>query len=737
MGHNQSNEGNPEATKRFSNCELNILKNTYRELANKSEGKKCIDKDTFLKVFPLPGLLGERLFAVFNSSKSGAITMDEFINGLCICCRGSNDEKMKFIFHEFDLSDSNSVTPAQLRTLLNHIPHSVVDMIDHHALSDVELDQAESLTEHAVRVDELVKQAFDECDLDHDGKLNFEEFKRWLCSHPEVTLFLSSVFPYDDTVNLLPPSGSSTPHDRKASLLPFNRSNSRDSFQLARSHSRDFQFNPRMSPKSSESLALYQFYCENCENCLRFCSKCGCAFTGETMATHTKSGWLVSCHSCHQQAEHIVCCCCGTKRDSHAFRLIVDDESSDGGSVGGLPSECSSIMEDQMLEWEGFLFKRSRHIHVWKRRWYFLHGNFLYYYRHMNDSSPAGVVFLDGCFVDCADDDQLCKGYYGIDIASGSDPLDRRRLYAKDPSERQTWVELLRKASKVVPFEDHYELGDRVGTGRFSNVHRCVSRATKDEWCVKIIDKTNIESSEKELLRTEIAILKLVDHPHILRMVDVFESRQHLYIVTELLRGGELFDRIVGRSRFSEREAHTVLLPLIEGVAYMHDLGIVHRDIKPENILCGDDLSQIKIADFGLSKICTPEQTMNLPCGTLSYVAPEVLMMKGYDNEADLWSVGVIMYLLLEGHLPFDGRSKHEVIQKTMNSKLLFSKSKNHVLSADCLSLIRGLLEKNPQKRLTARAALEHPWIQKFKRPRRTGSMSPQPPRSEFSFSIY
>jgi len=219
---------------------------------------------------------------------------------------------------------------------------------------------------------------------------------------------------------------------------------------------------------------------------------------------------------------------------------------------------------------------------------------------------------------------------------------------------------------QVVPIEDDYVIGKELGRGRFSIVCECVHKMTGIHCAVKIIDKTTIEPEEKSLLRTEIAVLKLVNHPNIIRMEGLYESKSYIYIVMEMLKGGELFERIVGRPRFSELEAAQLIKPLLESVAYLHDLGIVHRDLKPENILCGEELDDLKIADFGLSKMILPKEKMDAACGTLSYVAPEVLTMQGYGKEADLWSVGVIMFLLLCGKLPFDGDDHNEIIRSTI-----------------------------------------------------------------------
>jgi len=289
---------------------------------------------------------------------------------------------------------------------------------------------------------------------------------------------------------------------------------------------------------------------------------------------------------------------------------------------------------------------------------------------------------------------------------------EKRILYCQSEADRARWVTRLQHAAHVVPIFDDYILGKELGRGRFSVVNECVHKASGAHYAVKIINKDTVKPEEKVLLRTEIAVLKLMDHPHIIKMKDLYESRDTIYIVMEMLKGGELFERIVGRPRFTEQEAAKLLRPLLESIAYMHDLGIVHRDIKPENILCGADLSELKIADFGLSKMILPSEKMSQPCGTLSYVAPEVLTSQGYGKEADLWSVGVIMFLLICGKLPFDGAQPEDIIKATVQGDLKVNPTVWGKLSEPAKGLMRALLNKSCTNRITAREALKHAFIQ-------------------------
>jgi hypothetical protein len=376
----------------------------------------------------------------------------------------------------------------------------------------------------------------------------------------------------------------------------------------------------------------------------------------------------------------------------------------------------------RIISKSGFLWKKGNKLQLWNKRWCLLSGNCIYYYNHKSDVRPKGVIFLAGTIIERIHDEASeIKGYYGFEILhqdlthnSEHHKHEQRILFAPSEAERETWISVLQRAADVVPIEEDYVIGKELGRGRFSTVRECVKKTSGETFAVKIIEKATLESDEKELLRTEIAALKLVHHPNIVNLEGLYETRTHMYIVMEKLNGGELFERIVGHPRFTETESAHLIRPLLESVAYLHDLGIVHRDLKPENILCGENLEDIKLADFGLSKMLLPKEKMDTACGTLSYVAPEVLTMQGYGKEADLWSIGVIMFLLLCGKLPFDGADNDEIIRATIHADL---KAPPHVWSKmheDTRSIILALLNKSPRARISARDALKHPFFERF-----------------------
>ena len=212
-----------------------------------------------------------------------------------------------------------------------------------------------------------------------------------------------------------------------------------------------------------------------------------------------------------------------------------------------------------------------------------------------------------------------------------------------------------------------YDIKALIGRGSFSRVVRVENRMTRQPYAIKMIDRVQ----GKEVFESELAVLRRVKHPYIIQLVEVFETKDKVYMVMELATGGELFDRIIAKGSFVERDATRVLNMVLEGVNYLHGLGITHRDLKPENLLYyhpGHD-SKIMITDFGLSATIRGENMMRTTCGTPEYIAPEILARKPYTCQVDMWAVGVVTYILLSGTMPFDDENRTRLYRLILKAK--------------------------------------------------------------------
>ncbi|XP_029429944.1 calcium/calmodulin-dependent protein kinase type 1G [Rhinatrema bivittatum] len=257
---------------------------------------------------------------------------------------------------------------------------------------------------------------------------------------------------------------------------------------------------------------------------------------------------------------------------------------------------------------------------------------------------------------------------------------------------------------------DTFVFMEVLGSGAFSEVFLVKQRATGKHFALKCIKKA--QNMRDISLENEIAVLKKIKHENIVTLEDVYESATHFYLVMQLVSGGELFDRILERGVYTEKDGSIVIHQVLSAVKYLHDNGIVHRDLKPENLLYlnPDEDSKIMITDFGLSKI-EGNGIMSTACGTPGYVAPEVLAQKPYSKAVDCWSIGVITYILLCGYPPFYEDTESRLFEKIKEGCYEFESPFWDDISHSAKDFIRTLLEKDPKERFTCEKALRHPWI--------------------------
>ncbi|SNX86635.1 probable calmodulin-dependent protein kinase type 1 [Melanopsichium pennsylvanicum] len=263
-----------------------------------------------------------------------------------------------------------------------------------------------------------------------------------------------------------------------------------------------------------------------------------------------------------------------------------------------------------------------------------------------------------------------------------------------------------------------YKTGRTLGQGTYAVVKEAVHIKTGQYYACKVISKKLMEGRE-HMVRNEIAALKRVSQGHrsIVTLVDYFETMNNLYLVTDLCVGGELFDRICERGSYFEKDAAHIVRTITEAVVYLHDQAIVHRDLKPENLLFRDktEHSDLLIADFGLSRVVDDEKitVLSTTCGTPGYMAPEIFKKTGHGKPVDMWAIGVITYFLLCGYTPFDRDTTMEEMQAIINADYRFEPTQywEHV-SNRAKHFINQLLTIDPTKRLTAKQALNHPWLE-------------------------
>jgi len=257
-----------------------------------------------------------------------------------------------------------------------------------------------------------------------------------------------------------------------------------------------------------------------------------------------------------------------------------------------------------------------------------------------------------------------------------------------------------------------YAITNRVlGKGCNGDVLLATSNTTNRRYAVKSLDLNCLDAGKQAELRREAQVMLCTDHPHIAQLCDVYESDRHLHFVMECLEGGELYDRVVQKGKLPERESKEAIRQMLLVLAYLHGRGIVHRDVKLENFLFDEpNGDHLKLVDFGLSAFYRAgDAQMQTKCGTIDYVAPEVLK-GGYTSQCDMWSLGVVAFILLSGGMPFNGKNG-DARRKIMSGSYNMREEKWAPVTEGGRNFVRSLLDMDPTRRLTAQSALMHPWI--------------------------
>ncbi|EXJ57120.1 CAMK/CAMK1/CAMK1-CMK protein kinase [Cladophialophora yegresii CBS 114405] len=259
--------------------------------------------------------------------------------------------------------------------------------------------------------------------------------------------------------------------------------------------------------------------------------------------------------------------------------------------------------------------------------------------------------------------------------------------------------------------KSRYRFGKTLGAGTYGIVRE--AEAGGEKVAVKIILKKSVKGNE-QMVYDELQMLQTLKHPHIVQFVDWFESRDKFYIVTQLATGGELFDRICDKGKFTERDASQTIKQVLEAVDYLHERNIVHRDLKPENLLylTREPDSELVLADFGIAKTLeSPGAVLTSMAGSFGYAAPEVMLKQGHGKAVDMWSLGVITYTLLCGYSPFRSENLADLVDECRSGRIIFHERYWKDVSKDAKEFILSLLQPEPKRRATSKEALKHIWL--------------------------
>ena len=376
-------------------------------------------------------------------------------------------------------------------------------------------------------------------------------------------------------------------------------------------------------------------------------------------------------------------------------------------------SKCIEKIEENYNvrenEFSSYLKALSRDRTCWKTKFFVIRDNLLLYFKNDTIQNPDGIITLEDSKIEISTEYDDC-----FEIINSRKHYRLRQLENNNIISINIWVEKI-QAAAALTIESKYELKEVLGQGSFAKVKRAIEKSSGNSVAIKIIDK-DIMAENRKNITTEITILNSISHPNIVKLHHTFENKRRIYLILDFIAGGDLFDMIVEREHLSEFESSRIMCKIVQAVEYLHSKNICHRDLKPENILFNikGDINTVCITDFGLSNMSTNiTSKLQTACGTPSYVAPEILSGNGYSFKIDIWSCGIILYILLCGFPPFYADNDADLYKLIQAGKYSFPSPYWDNISDIAKDLIRKILVVDPTKRLTPIQILLHTFITK------------------------
>ena len=694
---------------------LVYLKEVYKDLADRNEAnrKKGIMKIVFFDYLKLPMFISEKVFTVFDEDKDGFLSSKEFILGMNKLYNGSYQDTIKLIFDILDFNHDGFIEKDDAKMILSLLPLKT-------DRSKVEYKyQMQSLEE----IGEIINSTFGKL-----KKLNLEEFKNMVEKHKsdifiQIICFLYQKKPFtENNINVLKSSKKTIPNDLilqtpKAKIKESNNnillpsplkttflspaSTFLQSINIGESAGLEDESEPAIS--GFNGMVRYQNKLipkkkdiegkdDDDKDVNNVIKNSDLVYNSPSVfLKKNKEKKKVSLLSLNSPSPVIV---------PQSAKKVVS------------PFTLNEKMEEK-ITYENFIYKVST-TNKLKKYYLVLINKDIYYYKNEDKKEVVGMHNLSGCFVkDNGTKIINDRTYYSFALVF---PSKERSFYCNTKEIYDNFTQKLKEAFGYLNFFDYYEMLDDLGEGIFGSVKLGVEKKTKERVAIKIIKKKKAKPSDIELVRTEIDVMKLCHHPNVVHLLDHFENAEYIFIVMEYIRGGRLTDYMKEKKfNFTEKRAAELIYEISIGVKYLHKYGIIHRDLKPDNIMLteANDKGHIKIMDFGLSKILGKKEKTSDGFGTLTFVSPEVLIRKPYNKEIDIWSIGVILYLMLSGDLPFDDEEDDEqkIAKSIVFNEVEFPPKKFGNKSKEVIDLIKRCLTKEPKDRIKVDEIIKSDWI--------------------------
>ena len=647
-----------------------------------------INKLIFNNYYSLPGIIGERLFHVFDSKRKDIIEFGFFKYGMNTLFCDDYKNILRFIFDFYDFDGDGKISKEDIRTVLSYVEFTNKKENNNDNNKNIEINSGtdmnkslntKRLYENSVKSQNQLVDILEKCFKDMKELIEFKNFVYIVEKINSEIFFMIYIFllrnrPFSEkTIELY--KKISINH---SNLSTINTITNQILYSDSNYNEKIFSFNNSALSKSVFSIpVLYNNNSTINED------------KDEVFLDNEINIW----------------------KSFYEVKLSKDIlDSMEKMKPYDIKDE-DDLLESEKNIFEGFLYKISNG--KINKIYFKLFYKDLFFYRQKNDIQHFGMHNLSGLFF-IEEKNKVIedKTFFSLAIIF---PTRKHIYYCDNESDFQKWSQCLKIATKYSNLNDVFEIKETLGSGSFSLVKLGINKITKEKVAVKIMNKEKMNTTRLESARTEIEIMKICQHPNIIHFIDSNETEDKIYIFMEFCEGGTLYNFLKDRNFIlNEDLAVNIVHKICMAVYYFHSFGITHRDLKPENILMtsNDDNADIRILDFGLSKIIGPNEKCSEPYGTIIYCAPEIIQDYPYTKNVDSWSIGVITYIMLYGNLPFFDKNRSKLVRLITRENPIFKGPKQ--VSEEAKNFVQRLLIKDQNKRMNIKEALEHKWFLKY-----------------------
>ena len=625
------------------------LAEVYKDLSNRSldskKGKNGVTKLIFVEFMKIPIFICEKLFLSFDQDKDGFLNFNEFVINLVQLYNGSFIKTARLIFNLLDFDQNGLLSKPNSRLILSHLP---LPSEQKEPLSYKY--QIESLSE----IDEIISNTFGQ-----NEKLAFKQFLNVIEKKKSDLYFVLLTFIYQNK--------------------PFDNENiEMISLQSATS------LNISTEDTENNSTEVIKIKTPNRKSMLAPTI----AFFNDQpkdLNSPSKRGMVRLSNEIVDNTERLISASWNLKGERQIIK--VDDFNLDDKK------------QHPKIIYENWIYKLEKS--KLQKIFLVVLENVIYFYKNEKKEELIQLNHLSGCFVKAKGEKEIqSKKYHMFTIYIMGKLMS---YYCESAKISNDFVSAFKIAFNHQNFFDYYEICGDISEGQFGIVKLGIHKKTKEKVAIKIVKKDNLKPQEMEFIKNEIDIMKVCHHPNVIHLLDHFENADFIFIIMEYLSGGNLREYLIqNQNKLTEKKSLEIIYQIGKGLQYLHHLGIVHRDLKPENIMLSNqsDNFTVKIMDFGLSKVISRNETMSEGYGTLSYAAPEILTRQPYNFKVDIWSLGVILFAILSGSLPFENEKEENLIKMTIFAKVNFNQDIWNKYSNKIVDLITSCLQKNPEARI-------------------------------------